>query len=88
MAIPRIKATYSLDQSTVRLLERIAQRWGVSKSEALRRAIRSVATTEHVETPAIERLNQIQKEASLTSSVAAAWARQARAERRASRSGR
>jgi hypothetical protein len=83
MAIPKIKATYSLDEGTVRLLERVAERWGVSKSEALRRAIRSAAATERVEIPAIEKLNQIQKEIALTSSVAAAWARQARSERRA-----
>jgi hypothetical protein len=35
------KATYSLDPETVRSLERLARRWAVSKSEALRRAIRS-----------------------------------------------
>ena len=83
MAIPRIKATYSLDQDTVRLLERIAQRWGISKSEALRRAIRSAAAAERVAIPAIGKLNEIQEEIALTESVAAAWARAARRERRA-----
>ena len=38
MAIPKIKATYSLDVETVRMLVHMARRWGVSKSEALRRA--------------------------------------------------
>ena len=82
MAIPKIKATYSLDAETVRLLERISRRWGVSKSEALRRAIRaSAATTD--EDAATDALDRLQRAADLTESVAAAWARRARAERRA-----
>ena len=40
MAIPKIKVTYSLDVDSVRALEELARQWGVSKSEALRRAIR------------------------------------------------
>ncbi|MDE0100953.1 MAG: ribbon-helix-helix protein, CopG family [Bryobacterales bacterium] len=43
MAIIAIKATYSLDVGTVRALEGLARRWNVSKSEALRRAIRREA---------------------------------------------
>lgn len=39
MAIPKIKVTYSLDVDSVRALEDLARQWGVSKSEALRRAI-------------------------------------------------
>lgn len=39
MAIPKIKVTYSLDFDSVRALEELARQWGVSKSEALRRAI-------------------------------------------------
>lgn len=84
MAIPKIKATYSLDQETVRLLERVARRWGVSKSEALRRAIRAAGDSEAASSPALETLNRIQGGLGLTNAVAAAWARQARAERRAS----
>jgi hypothetical protein len=38
-----VKATYSLDPGTVCRLEEIARHWGVSKSEALRRAIRAAA---------------------------------------------
>lgn len=38
-----IKSTYSLDVGTVRALEELARHWNVSKSEALRRAIRSEA---------------------------------------------
>jgi hypothetical protein len=40
---PRIKATYSLDVDTVQRLEQAAAHWGVSKSEALTRAIRAIA---------------------------------------------
>ena len=39
MAIPKIKATYSLDESTVRKLEEIARRWNTSRSDALSRLI-------------------------------------------------
>ncbi len=43
MAITTIKSTYSLDVDSVRALEALAQRWNVSKSEVLRRAIRIAA---------------------------------------------
>jgi hypothetical protein len=39
MAVTSIKSTYSLDVETVAALERMARRWNVPKSEALRRAI-------------------------------------------------
>jgi hypothetical protein len=84
MAIPKIKATYSLDEDTVRLLEKVAERWGVSKSEALRRAIRAAAHSEVASNPALQTLTRIQDSLGLTAAVAAAWARRARAERRAS----
>ena len=41
MAITTIRSTYALDVETMQVLERIAHRWKVSKSEALRRAIRA-----------------------------------------------
>ena len=43
MASTTVKSTYSLDVESVRALEDLARRWRVSKSEALRRAIRSEA---------------------------------------------
>ena len=45
MAIPTIKSTYTLDVGSVRTLEALAQRWRVSKSEVLRRAIRIAASS-------------------------------------------
>jgi Ribbon-helix-helix protein, copG family len=49
MATPTIKSTYTLDLDTVRALEDMARRLGVSKSEALRRAIRLAAGKERRE---------------------------------------
>lgn len=46
MAGEKIKATYSLDVETVRDLERMAKRLKISKSAALRRAIRLAAGLE------------------------------------------
>lgn len=81
MASPSIKATYSLDAETVRLLERTARRWSVSKSEALRRAIRAAAAA-----PAPEEgeavLNRLQEAASLTTAGAKIWGHRVRDERR------
>lgn len=84
MAIPRIKATYSLDTDTVRLLERLAERWDVSKSEALRRAIRAAASASPKVGAAEAALNRWQGSLGVSEKVADAWARQARNERRAS----
>jgi hypothetical protein len=83
MAIPKIKATYSLDAETVRLLERLARKWEVSKSEALRRVIRGAAS-EAPANQATAALDRLQQSLGLTEAVAGAWARHARAERRAS----
>jgi len=43
MARATIKSTYSLDLNAASNLERLAADWGVSKSEALRRAIDAAA---------------------------------------------
>jgi hypothetical protein len=44
MALLTVTSTYSLDLETIGLLERVAERWRVSKSEALRRTVRTAAT--------------------------------------------
>ena len=49
MATPTIKSTYVMDIATMRALERIAQRWKASKSEALRRAIDASAEQQRPE---------------------------------------
>ena len=84
MAIPKIKATYSLDTETVRLLERLARQWDVSKSEALRRLIRASAGDAPVAKDRTDVVDRWQASLGLTEAVAAAWARHARDERRAS----
>jgi len=42
MATPKVKVTYSLSVETLRVLESAAARWGVSKSEAITRAIAAI----------------------------------------------
>ena len=89
MAIPHIKGTYTLDARTVRLLEGMARRWGVSKSEALRRAIRTAAINEGADAdPRLGTLDRLQRAANLSATVAATWARAARGERRTTKRAR
>ncbi|MGE0316000.1 MAG: ribbon-helix-helix protein, CopG family [Lautropia sp.] len=38
-----IKTTYTMDAETKRVLDQLARQWAVSRSEALRRAIRQAA---------------------------------------------
>ena len=84
MAIPKIKGTYALDAETVRALERMARRWRVSKSEALRRAIRAAAQGDASAAPdALGALDRVQGLLALTEAGARRWMRAARAERRA-----
>lgn len=85
MAIPKIKATYSLDVETMRVLERVSVRWGVSKSEALRRAIHSSANQPAPEPDdaRFSALDALQKATALDTAGARAWERRVTAERRA-----
>ena len=85
MKTPTVKATYSLDVETMRVLERVARRWGVSKSEALRRAIRASAQDSMGPSTPLATLDQMQAAAELGSSAAAEWAKEVRTERRAAR---
>ena len=86
MATTTVKATYSLDPGTVLRLEEIARSWGVSKSEALRRAIRAAASGEApASSGPLDALDALQQAAALTPASARAWAADARAERRAPR---
>lgn len=83
MAIPKLKSTYSMDEETVRILEGLARRWEVSKSEALRRAIQMAAAEEAPGRGALRALEEAQRSLRLTSKAAAAWMKRARGERRA-----
>lgn len=84
MAVASVKATFSLDPETVRKLERMARRWGVSKSEALRRAIRSAAGDPvGSEGTAIRALDALQRSLALDPVQARTWAAKTSRERKA-----
>lgn len=82
MAISKIKGTYTLDAETVRVLDSLAKRWGTSKSDVLRRAIRAAAAG-GLEQPVAAALDRLQRRVALSSAAAARWAAAARDERRA-----
>ena len=84
MATPTIRSTYVMDIETMQALERISRRWKVSKSEALRRAIRA-AVEQPLSEPkdALRALDELQRSLKLTPARARDWARMARMERRA-----
>jgi Ribbon-helix-helix protein, copG family len=85
MATTTIRSTYALDVETVHTLERRARLWNVSKSEALRRAIRAAAAEHAPETnERLEALDRLQARVKLTPARARTWIRRARAERTAS----
>jgi len=86
MAIQMPKRTYSLDIETVRALDRLARRWKVTKSAALRRAVH--ATAEHdlknAASDALQALDLLQAALRLDTAATEQWAHTAQAERRAS----
>ena len=84
MATPRVKSTYSMDGETVRMLDRLARRWNVSKSEALRRAIRGAAAKEPDGGGPLGALQEAQRSMRLSSKGASRWQKRVRKERRAS----
>lgn len=86
MATQTVKTTYSLDVETVRKLEAMARRWNVSKSEALRRAIRVAARQglPHEGRDALKALDQLQQSLNLGAETADQWKKSTRAERQAS----
>ncbi len=78
-----IKATYALDVETARTLEEMARRWGVSKSEALRRAIRAAKRGPAGAPKALTALDALQRSLGLSARTADEWERHSRKERRA-----
>jgi hypothetical protein len=95
MATTTIKSTYSLDVETVRALERMARRWKVSKSEALRRAIRALASQEldGPDDDPVRALDRLQQSLGLSPDACRRWEklvcdeRSASSERREDRTG-
>ena len=88
MALPTVKTTYTIDLETKSALDRLASRWDVSKSEALRRAIRQAAGASRV-TDRLAALDALQRIARVTRDQASRWTEAIRDERQAtSRVGR
>lgn len=84
MAAQTIKSTYSLDVESVNTLEALAQRWKVSKSEVLRRAIRRAAMDgEPGSNTALSALDQLQASLRKRKVNVTQWARALNAERQA-----
>lgn len=81
MAATTIRTTYALDADTVGTLDALAREWNVSKSEALRRAIKSARANAEAPSPT-EALDRVQGALGLTAHQAAAWATRVRRERR------
>lgn len=85
MASTTIKSTYSLDVETVRTLEAVARRWKVSKTEALRRAIRAAGEREGPEVAdATSALDELQRHLNLNAEATKQWDNRLHAERKAS----
>ena len=84
MATTTIKTTYSLDVETVRTLEAMAKRWKVTKSEALRLAIRTAsAQTEPARSAPLRALDRLQEKLVLSEADRRRWERESLAEHRA-----
>lgn len=84
MATTMIKSTYSLDVETVRTLEALAARWNVSKSEVLRRAVRTAAAEDGAGAGGpLAALRQLQADVREDGVDIDRWVRDVRAERRA-----
>jgi predicted transcriptional regulator len=81
MAIPTVKTTYTVDTETKRMLDELAARWQVSRSEALRRAIRQAAGAAGVG-DRLNALEALQQQVVMTAPAARRWQRMIRAERR------
>jgi len=80
--MPVIRSTYALDEDTVRRLEALARQWSVSKSEALRRAIRAVSESPAARNDRLAALDEVQASIGLSAEQADVWAQEVRADRR------
>jgi hypothetical protein len=78
-----IRATFALDLETAESIQRLARRWEVSKSEALRRAVSAAAIVERADgaSDALSALAELQERLGLDADKAETWIRRIRAER-------
>jgi hypothetical protein len=84
MASAMIRSTYALDEETVRRLDNLARQWNVSKSEALRRAIRTADAMAGSPDDRLKALDELQASMLVTRTRAQTWVRELRDERRRS----
>lgn len=85
MAKMTIRSTYSLDVGTVQKLDRLAEHWKTSKSDALRRAVDKVANQAlQNREDAIEALEELQRRVAAAGIDVEKWTEEVRKERRAS----
>lgn len=80
MAKKTIRSTFALDPETVAALDRLSAKWGMSKSETIRRLIEAAARVEEVDASAeaLAALDHLQDELALTDEQADVWVRQIR----------
>lgn len=85
MARMTVRSTFALDPETVAALDRLAEKWGASKSETLRRIVDAAVRVEEVDraADALAALDELQERLGLSREKADAWVRQIRAEREA-----
>ena len=86
MANVTTKSTYALDVESARILEMLADRWSVSKSEALRRAILAAAREQAPPSRApLDALDRLQASVRARRIDLRRWERDVEAERLAAR---
>jgi predicted transcriptional regulator len=87
MAKMTVRSTFALDPETVATLDRLADKWDMSKSETLRRVIEAAARVEDVDASAdaLAALGELQERLALTPEKTEAWLRETRALRQGRR---
>ena len=85
MAKMTIRSTYTCDVETIQKLNRLAEHWRTSKSDALRRAVNRVADqTLQSREDAVKALEELQKRMAAAGVDGEKWVKEIREERRAS----
>lgn len=85
MAKMTIRSTYSFDVETVQKLNRLAEHWRTSKSDALRRAVNRVADQAlQSREDAVKALEELQKRMAAAGVDGEKWVKEIREERQAS----
>lgn len=86
MATMKIRSTFALDEATAKGLARLAARWKVSKSQALRRAVAQAEQQpgRHGDMTPEEALSHLAQHPPLTKKTADSWIADNRASRLAS----